>query len=394
MSEKNYKIYNLNSISLLKIFTSKNQNISYWAFVDNKWKRVAYKYFVELKNNGIEIIDQNTNKKFLYNMLNNKDPIFYEKVELEAMNVKELRALAKVSKINLYSVWKKNEIVNIMFSFFLELKNSAITDIEILPTKFDIITDSNNNINISLWFKGRGNLFGRCINSKRFNKLVKLHCEIKKKKRSDIIVEKNNDLFVDPILALHAATFLSVKLYYDILDFYIHSKYNRIEEIYNSRIKSLEQQIILTKLGIKLNKVSLWDNFNISFGYYYYVIKNVVKCGSVGLKDQENCDNLSARLQTHRSTYARFKLVNIIQFKDSNTVTLFENWMKQVLARYSIGKNDLVEQYECPGEKSEIIINDIVMKEFSAMTSGAGSLCPYALIEEYNKTTATKMNIK
>lgn len=71
--------------------------------------------------------------------------------------------------------------------------------------------------------------------------------------------------------------------------------------------------------------------------FYYFVIDNVVKCGAVGLKDQENSDNLDSRLSSYRSTFARFKLINIIKFKDSNTVNLFESWVKQVLAKYSIG---------------------------------------------------------
>merc|ERR1712060_446681 len=87
-----------------------------------------------------------------------KDSMIYERVELEKMTVKELRALAKHRKINLQKKRKKSEIITIMFSFFLQLKNSD-TDTKILPMNFDIITDSNNNINISLWFRGRAFIF-------------------------------------------------------------------------------------------------------------------------------------------------------------------------------------------------------------------------------------------
>jgi len=52
-----------------------------------------------------------------------------------------------------------------------------------------------------------------------------------------------------------------------------------------------------------------------------------------------------------------------------------------------------LEQYECPGKNSEEIINDIILKEFNAMTSGAGSLCPQELIEQYNETMTTKTNV-
>jgi len=45
-----------------------------------------------------------------------------------------------------------------MLSFFLQIKNFE-QQTEVLPTSFDIITDSDNNINISLWFRGEGHLF-------------------------------------------------------------------------------------------------------------------------------------------------------------------------------------------------------------------------------------------
>merc|ERR1712146_223120 len=97
-------------------------------------------------------------KKNKDNLTLNTDSFrFYERLELEQMTLKKLRALAKQSKINLR---KKSDIINIMFSLFLQLKNSN-SDIEILPMTFNIITDSNNNINISLWFRGKDHSFSR-----------------------------------------------------------------------------------------------------------------------------------------------------------------------------------------------------------------------------------------
>ena len=177
---------------------------------------------------------KNKEKKNKLILNSNKNQIIYKKVELEKMTVKELRALAKQRRINLKKKRKKSEIINIMFSFFLQLENSY-ADTKILPMNFDIITDSSNNINISLWFRGQGHLFSRFINSKKFNNLVTLHCTIKKKKKNDVMVEKNGDLFVNPILALHAASFLSLKLYYEILELYLYTKYNKMEGFYNSK---------------------------------------------------------------------------------------------------------------------------------------------------------------
>lgn len=180
-------------------------------------------------------------KKNKLTLNTNRDLIIYERVELEKMTIKTLKALAKQRKINLKKKRKKSEIINIMFSFFLQLKNSD-TDTKILPMNFDIIMDSNNNINISLWFRGKGNLLSRCINSKRFNNIVTLHCTIEKKQKNDVMVEKNGDLFVNPVLALHAASFLSIELYYGILEFYLYTKYNnnKMEKTYNSKIENLE----------------------------------------------------------------------------------------------------------------------------------------------------------
>jgi len=81
----------------------------------NKFKKLRNKAFCE--------------KKFVCTKSTDKDFIIYERVELEKMTIKTLRALAKQRKINLQKKRKKSEIINIMFSFFLQLKNS---DIEIV----------------------------------------------------------------------------------------------------------------------------------------------------------------------------------------------------------------------------------------------------------------------
>ena len=138
------------------------------------------------------------------------------------------------------------------------------------------------------------------------------------------MIKKNGGLFVNPILALHAASFLSIKLYYEILEFYLKTKYSKMEEIYDAKIETLEQQLVVAELGLKSNKAVLWDNFDASFAFYYFVIDNVVKCGAVGLKDQKNPENLNLRFASHRATFARFKLIGVIKFKDANKVYIFE----------------------------------------------------------------------
>ena len=136
-----------------------------------------------------------------------------------------------------------------------------------------------------------------------------------------------------------------------------------------------------------------WANLNAPFAFYYFVIDNVVKCGAVGLKDQKNPENLNARLASHQSIHAGLILINVIKFKDSKTVSHFENWIKSVLEKYSIGTNTSLEQYECPEENSAKIIDKIILEEFdrlNEMNPRAGSVWPQKYIEQYNETMVTK----
>lgn len=88
-------------------------------------------------------------KKINITLPNDKNIVTYDKAKLEKMTIESLRVLAKQHKINLQKKRIKVDIVNIMFSFFLQLKSSDM-DTNILPTNFDVIIDSENNINISL----------------------------------------------------------------------------------------------------------------------------------------------------------------------------------------------------------------------------------------------------
>ena len=359
--------------------------------------------FVRTKSSGKDVIISDKDVLFSYKSkilnLENEgftDVIIYNKGDLEAFKLKELQAMAKELKINLKGKRRKHQVVNIMFAYFLQLKSSNL-DTEILPQNFTIATDINDNINISLWFKGTGNKFSRCINSKRFKDLVTLHCEIEKKQKNDVMVEINGELYVHPVIALYAASFLSTRVQYDILHFYLHTKFDKMREIYHSKIESLEQQVIVAQeLGLKLDKTSRWKNLDAPYAFYYFVIGNVVKCGAVGLKDQKNPESLNARFASHRSTHARFILINVIEFKDSKTVTFFENLIKFVLEKYSIGTNTSLEQYECPEGNSPEIIDKIILKEFyrlNEMNPGLGSVWPKKDVKQYNETMVTKTNV-
>ena len=122
---------------------------------------------------------------------------------------------------------------------------------------------------------------------------------------------------------------------------------DQIESVYKTTIDFLEQKLLISELGLKLNRGLFWVDFEAPFAYYWFIIDGTIKCGAVGTNNNFNKDILNTRLAFHRSTHAKLTLLGAIKFKDPTTITSFENWMKIVLSDYSIGSKTLLEQYEC-----------------------------------------------
>jgi hypothetical protein len=82
-------------------------------------------------------------------------------------------------------------------------------------------------------------------------------------------IERNDtgSIYLSPIMALHVATYLNEELYYEIFEYFLISKVEQIESVYQSKINSLEQDIRNLELGIKLNKPA-WIDFEASHAYY------------------------------------------------------------------------------------------------------------------------------
>ena len=92
----------------------------------------------------------------------------------------------------------------------------------------------------------------------------------------------------------------------------------------------------------------------------------------------------------HRSTYARFELINIFKFQNSDTVKLFEKVTKHALLKYNIGldKNTKLEQYEYPAKDSGQRINELVLQMFKNLNfenQHLGTEYPKEKIDTYNK---------
>jgi len=316
----------------------------------------------------------------------------YSLEELRAKTVKNLRQLAKDNKIGLSGAKKKDDIVDIIFDYYSQIKSSesAIT----LPETFDIVTDVNDNINVSIWFQGNTKALDRCMNLKRFQSLLDQHAEINQKQPHEILTYryKNNQLFLPPVLAIFVASYLSPHLQYQILEHFFYGKSD--EAVYKSKISSLEQQLAIANLGTKLNRGLSWVDFEASFAYYWFIIDKTVKCGAVGVNTDpknENRENLNRRLASHRSTHAKLTLLGVIKFKDSASVISFENWLKIVLSNYSIGGETLLEQYECSEGNSETVITEVILENFTNMGEGYGSLCSKELIDKYNEIAKSRL---
>ena len=137
-----------------------------------------------------------------------------------------------------------------------------------------------------------------------------------------------------PVLAVFVSSYLSPQLHYEILEYYLYGKVDQIEAVSKAKISSLEQQLAIANLDIKLNRGLSWVDFEASFAYYWFIIDKTVKGGAVGTNiDSKNLnkENLNTRMASHRSTHAKLVLLGVIKFTDSETVTVFENWMKIVL---------------------------------------------------------------
>jgi len=194
--------------------------------------------------------------------------------------------------------------------------------------------------------------------------------------------------FLDLTLALRVMSQMDLVLSYHIFELSAQQLRLNSSNV-RAKLEPLKQKLATPEYDRIFDN---WANLNAPFAFYYFVIDNVVKCGAVGLKGSKNSESLNARLSGHRTTHARLKLINVIYFKDSETVTVFENLIKFVLEDYSVG----IEQYEWPGENSEEIINEIILKQFDEMNrlnDDAGWLCDPELINTYNETMRIRLRL-
>lgn len=245
---------------------------------------------------------------------------------------------------------------------------------------FLLISDKNGRLNISLWFckasrSLRFNPLRRFLKSKQVKVIWMKNkiCEKQNLKAHEVIQNTEEGVFVNPEIARLAASYLSDEIFYDI-----HNRPDEIEKQTKERVK--------------------WDSFNLPFAYYLIKIENLVKAEIVRNKEEPTKENLDRRLSTHRSTYARFELINVFEFRNSKTVRLFEETSKHTLALYNIGidKNIKLEQYECPGKDTGQVINDLVSQQFTLMNIESRQLgmeCPKEKIDSYNKIAFKRVGL-
>jgi hypothetical protein len=111
---------------------------------------------------------------------------------------------------------------------------------------------------LTLVFRGRS--FEKRIDTERFKNLLDKYCENNQKQPHEILTRqsKNNHFFLPPILAVFVASYLSPKLHYNIIIFWsitcCIAEYVKLESVYQATIDSLEQKLLISELGLKLNR--------------------------------------------------------------------------------------------------------------------------------------------
>jgi len=70
------------------------------------------------------------------------------------------------------------------------------------------------------------------------------------------VTNKGDPVYLPPVLVIHVASYLSVKLRYDILTYYLSSHPAQVNAVLNAENESLklENQNLTLQLNIKLNR--------------------------------------------------------------------------------------------------------------------------------------------
>lgn len=269
-------------------------------------------------------------KRLLFSTTADKDNNFHKMDEnllsttLNSMTVKQLKKLCKKCRLHKYSTLTKKNLIDLLSAHFLSQQAKMLEQAPFTLTEDDLplILNKNNQINISVWYRIAKPQRPKCwLKSKTFNNLVDLHCRVTKKTRDEVIVtDADGNVYVDLLLALIIAAQFRVELKYKIYKFYVDQFKHQ-----EATIKALRYELSLSQQGIFLETITRWETFSFSFAYYIIYINNIVKCGIVGgFNSKEKSDILlDLRLASHRDTYARFELINVFQFTDSQAVSGF-----------------------------------------------------------------------
>ena len=321
-----------------------------------------------------------------YNIVQNEqhpfDLVDLKKKEfLSSLTVKDLRNIARNYKISLKRLRNKSDIITLIHKHFCLLSNEKFP---MIAVRFEVLLDEKKRINIASWFILEKKKVARFLASKNFNRMKKKLCEKESLSLTDVLNKDRGQIFVHLNLALLAASYLSDELFYNIYDYYLNTRVKELEKPLLNKIQELEIQLLTKEFGVKINKLK-WELFNLPHAIYIIKIDSIYKIGAVGINGISKKESLDKRLCSHRNTYAKFELINVINFKDSYSVSLFEQVIKFTLRPFSIGidTDTRLEQFK----GNSIDINTIVLKQFRSMNvelQELGSICPSKKIKSYN----------
>jgi len=85
----------------------------------------------------------------------------------------------------------------------------------------------------------------------RFQKLLDKYCKRSQKQPHKVLnrLNKNDPIFLPPVLAFYVASYPSPVLHLEILDYYLYGRLDEIEFVYKKQISLLDQQLAVANLG-------------------------------------------------------------------------------------------------------------------------------------------------
>lgn len=266
-----------------------------------------------------------------------------------------------------YMTAAKN-LLNIAQKFIICKKIAPVIEAE-EPISPLLVTDSQGRIDIFTWFSSFSDL-ERFLGCDQTHGMVSRLCKKRNLTEEEVIKYSDDQLLVNPVLALLAANSMNDSFRCKVNELFI---IDRNEQLKGEAIRkeARKARLIfedegLVDYGIQFQALR-WPFSEIKHGFYIIQMDNLVKAGGTGMHANENYISVKKRFSAHRVTNCEFKLRALFEFDNSEAAEVFEIFSKFVLKEYRVGSDERSEQYKCPGQDSGKVVVRIVSEQFRKM---------------------------